>query len=100
MDGICNVNLSTLSPEDVHCAVCVQIYVFLMHTSSLLNTIVFMFTAYTVLTRSTALMAMYRVYLLNCLCWGYLYALVTGQNQLVTFSPVDASYLRGMLLPA
>lgn len=40
-----------------------------------------------------------RLYLLNCLCWGYFYSVVLGQIQPVFLAPLVAAYLRSTTLP-
>ncbi|KAI1701821.1 serpentine type 7TM GPCR chemoreceptor srh domain-containing protein [Ditylenchus destructor] len=89
--------LPQLSIEDVYNAALVGAYSILLYTSAVLSTIMFLLTVYTVLKHSTASMSYYKLFILNCVLWGYLYSLFVCILQPVMLMPLIVGYLAGGL---
>ncbi|KAI1709213.1 serpentine type 7TM GPCR chemoreceptor srh domain-containing protein [Ditylenchus destructor] len=89
--------LPPLTIDDVYNAALVEVYSILLYTSAVLSTAMFLLTVYTVLRHSTASMSYYKLFILNCVLWGYLYSLCVCILQPVMLMPLIVGYLAGGL---
>ncbi|KAI1697653.1 serpentine type 7TM GPCR chemoreceptor srh domain-containing protein [Ditylenchus destructor] len=88
---------NTLTIDDVYNGTLVAPYSILLYVSAALSTTMFLLTVYTVLRHSTTSMSYYKLFILNCVLWGYLYTLFICQLQPVLLTPLIIGYLDGVL---
>ncbi|KAI1692883.1 serpentine type 7TM GPCR chemoreceptor srh domain-containing protein [Ditylenchus destructor] len=88
---------NALTIDDVYNGTLVAPYSILLYISAALSTMMFLLTVYTVLRHSTTSMSYYKLFILNCVLWGYLYTLFICQLQPVLLTPLIIGYLDGIL---